>query len=982
MAVYFIVSLIFIFVDLISAGNCFRDRSDAGRDIGLACVFAGVATLCYLFAVLVSSEPSYSWFTAFYLAASDVMLLWLVNGIAAYVGKNKEKGMRRLLAVLQVLFTVDILLLLTNPFHHLALSYVPREHELNFALFSLVKHPLYYLHLVINYAVPVIIVFVILMVSHSCPVIYRVQYSLVILGVVIAFFMNVGFLFLPEDSILTMLDFSRLSFSVSAILIHMGLFRYTNRGMLNRFKTFSFENAKQGLIVFDLNGRQMLVNERARTMLPAAAFEDKIRIERFAEVCDVDLEMVRGEDFSTRCFFDDRGDSVACLCEMNVMRDSAGRVVARLFTFTEEGVEKDALTGFTEFDSFRESIREDKLHLVYPMTVCVLDLNGLMLINARQGRTEGDKRIQELTVLMKNNFPPRTYFIRGQEAVLYAICRRMDPAEANDILAKVAEGGTSPVEYAVDCCNEGEDLLKTMENATHSMRVKKLLNNRSGRSELLNTLIKALQECDADTEEHVQRTRETGTALGRRIGLTDVQISDLQLLCLLHDIGKIGVPLEILNKPGRLTDSEWRVLKTHTTKGYEIAMSSQDMEFIADMILHQHERWDGYGYPGGLKGEDIPILSRVIAVVDAYDAMTNDRSYRKAMPVHEAKKELRRCAGTQFDPQIVEEFIAMLGEETDEEMTAVSADVIKPASGSKLEQSGEDSLFVHSVSYGRITLDREKNVLFADENFLAMTGYTLEEVTDMNLMDLIPETDREDYARLIAVQISKNARAYMEHRVKTRGGEPVSVLCYGSDYYDSAEREERTDVIMVDSSRTYAMRALAMSDPARSVGLPDDGERDPLTGLPGLNTLTFEIGNILESRESRALVMLVDIDHFGAYVTKFGRKAGDDYLELVAGTLSASLRREDLACRMGADIFGVVVRFAAATPNEVILQRATQVFNRLQVIAACGSYTGVSAGIAVSSEGITREYLLASAQEALQRSKDNGRGRLTAAAER
>ena len=979
MEAYFIVSILFIFTDMIAAGTCFRDKSKAGSCVGIACVCAAAATLCYLFAVLVSTEPPYAWFSALHLTASDIMLLWLLNGVAHYVGLTNDKAMSRVLAVMQVLFAADILLCMTNPLHHFAMSYVPRDHALGFAMFDHILHLVYYVHLAVNYAVPVIIVGMIMSVSHKSPIIYRVQYVLVILGILTALVLNMTFLFLPDDSILSMLDFSKLSYSIAAIFIYYGMFRYTNRGMLNRFKTYSFENAKQGLVMFDLNGRQMLVNERARDLLPKAAFEDKIRIEQFVEICDIDPESVSGDEFSTRCFFDRKGESVACLCEMNVMRDKAGNLVARLFTFSDEAAEKDALTGFTSIDAFRESLRMDTLHLVYPMTVCALDLNGLMLINAREGRTEGDRRIQELTALMKSNFPPRTFFIRGEEAALYAICRHMQPENANKILEEIASGSASPVEYAVDECNEGDDLLTCMENATHSMRVKKLLNNHSGRSEMLNTLIKALQECDMDTEEHVQRTREMGIKLGERIGLTDMQISDLQLLCLLHDIGKIGVPLDILNKPGRLTESEWRALKQHTTKGYEIAMSSRDMEYIADMILHHHERWDGFGYPAGLKGENIPILSRVIAVVDAYDAMTNDRAYRKAMPVPAAIKELRRCAGTQFDPEIVEEFIAMLGREDAESEGETDPGVIKPASGDKLEISGEDSLFVHSVTYSRVTLDRDKNVVFADDRFLAMTGYSIEEVLQLNLMDLIPEEDREDYGRLTALQIKKNARAYMEHRVKCKNGEAVSVMCYGSDYFDSAERAERTDVVMVESGTTYAMRAAALRMPSPKGDIVDDSERDPLTGIPGWNSFTREIDSILESGRGRALVMLVDVDSFGAYVTQNGDKAGNDYLTLLAGTLSASLRREDLACRMGGDEFGAVLCFDVSTPNEVILERATQIFNRLQVIAASGRFTGVSAGIAVSHEGTSRDHLLAAAQEALQKSKDNGRGRMTAA---
>ena len=135
------------------------------------------------------------------------------------------------------------------------------------------------------------------------------------------------------------------------------------------------------------------------------------------------------------------------------------------------------------------------------------------------------------------------------------------------------------------------------------------------------------------------------------------EINELVLAGNLHDIGKIAMPEEILHKPSKLTDEEYEVIKTHTEIGYRILNAVKKYDKIALATLHHHERYDGKGYPRGLKGEDIPLYSRIISVVDAYEAMTSDRVYRKAPGKDFAIEELKRFSGTQFDPKIVDMFI-------------------------------------------------------------------------------------------------------------------------------------------------------------------------------------------------------------------------------------------------------------------------------------------------------------------------------------
>ncbi len=187
----------------------------------------------------------------------------------------------------------------------------------------------------------------------------------------------------------------------------------------------------------------------------------------------------------------------------------------------------------------------------------------------------------------------------------------------------------------------------------------KLLNQNSSHSAVISSIMAALYAKSQETEEHGQRLGRVCQVIGEQLGLAPKDLDDLQLLSKLHDIGKIGIDDRIINKPGKLSEDEWKIMKQHPEIGYRIAMATPQLEHIAEYILYHHEHWDGTGYPMGLKGFEIPIISRILAVADAFDAMTEDRVYRRALSREDALKEIERNAGTQFDPKIARLFVGM-----------------------------------------------------------------------------------------------------------------------------------------------------------------------------------------------------------------------------------------------------------------------------------------------------------------------------------
>ena len=185
--------------------------------------------------------------------------------------------------------------------------------------------------------------------------------------------------------------------------------------------------------------------------------------------------------------------------------------------------------------------------------------------------------------------------------------------------------------------------------------------------EALSTTVDARDQC---THGHSDSVARYAVQIGTSMGLPQQEMENLRVAALLHDIGKLGMPEKILLKNGPLELAEWQYVENHPKIGSQILEKVQQLRSIVPTVRHHHERYDGHGYPYGLSGKDIPLLARIIAVADSFDAMISDRHYRKALSPEQALEEMRRCAGTQFDPEIVEVFAKMVEEELKQEKPA------------------------------------------------------------------------------------------------------------------------------------------------------------------------------------------------------------------------------------------------------------------------------------------------------------------------
>ena len=544
-------------------------------------------------------------------------------------------------------------------------------------------------------------------------------------------------------------------------------------------------------------------------------------------------------------------------------------------------------------------------------------------------------------------------------------------------------------------------------------------------------LATAIDAKDQTTHCHVRRVQIYAAGMGEVFGLWPNEIVALKAGALLHDVGKLAVPPHILNKPGPLTPAEFEKMKIHTVVGAQILARVNFPYPVIPIVRHHHEQWDGRGYPDKLRGEQIPITARILAVVDCFDSVREDRPFRRGMTLGEATALLLRGAGIHFDPVVVEQFIRHLPQfEAQIEALGLQHQPVNrlpepplQLSEIDLDQTRERGSYIaydqikkaHREVYALYEIARTFGTSLNIEHTLEILVDKVAHVVPFDTCVVYFYDDAKGYATARHV-VGKNAQKLASRCIALGEGvtgfalanrRPVNQLHPSLDFTDinpeagikyrsmaslplfkdemllgalsvySSEIEQYTDDHMRLLETVTRLAADALGNAMQHAAAESNALTDPLTGLPNARylSLRFDEEAARARRTDRTFqVMMLDLDEFKSVNDTFGHKTGDKMLREVAHIIEAQLREYDFLARNGGVEFVAVVQEMAGSQVDELCRRIEHAVSKFSLMVGRNRYArvGISVGTATFGiDGYTLDQLVIAADEKMYRLKSN-----------
>lgn len=675
-----IVYMVLGVLSLLFMRMVYKKKTTEGNLLALAVAIASVPLFSYALI---------SWFTnptlrkicfAFVFISVDFIMLTL----CAFAHRMSDYNVpKKVFVILLSLCCVDSALILYNIFDEIMVSYVPVVVQ-GFEYWKIVGKPLYVAHRIFAYG---LVFYFFMIFVHKCTQIahvYSRRYLEIMFWILLIASLNILAAFSPVTNLF---DIAIVFYPLYAVILYYYAFIYRSTMLINKTRAMLPDYIATPILFFDNNDLLVSINENSVMNLPVKKEDEyAITLEEFEHRLGKSVSGRRGAaSAATDISISKNLKTYYYHVDYSMLSDKRGRFFGKLFVFhdftkqnemyntLEQLANYDSLTGLHNKHHFQNTLIDIDRSGTLPVSLATCDINGLKAINSIFGESMGDHVIWYVANVFSLSLPREVYTARleGDETVI--VLPGYSEAETicllQPIIARIENEHSFEfelnVEFGVATKEDNEsNTYQLLDLARNSMSCKKMLNRKSVKSSLVESLMKSLSQSDFETEEHCERVKALSRTLGEHVGLSDGELGSLNLLALLHDIGKLAIPSQILNKPTSLTKKEWEIMKQHTIRGFNIANTAEELKDISQYILCHHERWDGKGYPNGIAGEEIPKLSRILTIVDSYDVMTHDRPYHKAMTVKDAISEIQACSGTQFDPELADIFITMVREDS------------------------------------------------------------------------------------------------------------------------------------------------------------------------------------------------------------------------------------------------------------------------------------------------------------------------------
>lgn len=672
---YYLVALVAALILL----NAYKKKTTIGDKLGKVMLAAFLLIVFYSYNIAGTTYLIKSVCLSLYFITMDIMMIYFFAYIVEFIGW-RNKVPRFLTYCIYAYAVVDAVFMLLNPYNNVAYDTYRIALADDYILGYAAKLPMI-IHNSYLLAIVFYVVLLLMLKCHQTPKVYWRRYQMLIAGIAISVVVSILNLYMTD---ILPVDISSALFCVMGMVMYYNTFRYLPMVTLNITRKMILSYLSEPVVLFDYEGHLADYSIDILKVMPHVHFEVGMTVEDFVREgefggfrnADRDQEF----EWSTKI----NGESRIFQCKFRCMKDDKKRGMGKIFVFNditdmrktyfelEQSTLYDGLTGLYNKESYMNQLPQWNDSRYWPVAMGVCNVNGMRNINERYGTQYGDFVMRQLANSLRLHVGEDTFAAKMENGDLVAVMEGKTHEDAAAVFEEIKKeveaffdrANPVQIEYGIAVKERADVTMeRVLSDARTSMQNKKMLRDNSASSSLVDSLRQTLSESDYETEEHVERTREMAARLGKAMNLSDSDIGKLELLAVLHDIGKVAIPHHVLVKKGKLNDEEFKIMQQHTIKGYRIAKSSPELGDIADCILSHHEKWDGTGYPNRLKGEEIPLLARIISAVDSHDVMVHNRPYHQAMPEEDAIAELRRCAGTQFDPNIVEIFTGLLEKE-------------------------------------------------------------------------------------------------------------------------------------------------------------------------------------------------------------------------------------------------------------------------------------------------------------------------------